>query len=188
MPRKLFKRFIPERNRITASGKLSALGEKIHDPNLWHLNKHSVSSAVFIGVFFAFLPLPLQTLSAAFCAVAFRCNLPISITLVWISNPVTIPPLFFFCYRLGAHLLGVPVIDLPNEFDYDVIQNSLRHIGQPLLLGCLLSGIFCASVSYLLVRGFWRWHVIHSWNKRRKRLKPIKNAEKPTTNNMNKNR
>lgn len=175
MPKKLFKRLLPEKNRLSKSGGLGALGERIHDPNLWHLNKHSVSSAVFVGVFFAFLPLPLQTLSAAICAIYFRCNLPLSISLVWISNPVTIPPLFFFCYRLGAHLLGVPVVEFPDDMSLEAFQTSLRDIGAPLMMGCLVSGTFFASISYLLVRGFWRWHVINSWKKRRLRQQQKRN-------------
>jgi len=55
-----------------------------------------------VGLFCAFVPLPIQMLLAAAAAIIFRVNLPISVGLVWITNPVTIPPMFYFCYKVGT--------------------------------------------------------------------------------------
>jgi len=51
----------------------------IHDPNLFHINRHSLSAGVFVGLFIAFLPIPGQVLVAAFMAWKLRCNLPIAV-------------------------------------------------------------------------------------------------------------
>ena len=46
---------------------------------------------------------------ASVLAIVSRCNLPVAFALVWITNPLTIPPMFYFAYRLGAWLLGMDV-------------------------------------------------------------------------------
>ncbi|MCH8176878.1 MAG: DUF2062 domain-containing protein [Proteobacteria bacterium] len=33
------------------------------------------------------------------------------------------------------------------------------HIWQPFLLGCLLVGVVASIVSFLTVRGMWRYHI-----------------------------
>jgi len=55
-----------------------------------------------------YLPPLGRLLIAAAGAIAFRVNLPISVALVWISNPVTIPPMYYFAYLVGSWILGVP--------------------------------------------------------------------------------
>jgi uncharacterized protein (DUF2062 family) len=49
-----------------------------------------------VGLFCAFIPVPFQMLLAAPSAIIFSANLPVSIALVWITNPITMPPIFFF--------------------------------------------------------------------------------------------
>ena len=97
MARKFLKRFFPTPAAIKSNPALHFLGDLLHDPNLFHLNRHSVSVAFFVGIFVAFaLPIPGQMAIAAVAALYFRCNLPISVALVWITNPLTIPFFFYF--------------------------------------------------------------------------------------------
>jgi uncharacterized protein (DUF2062 family) len=120
----------------------------LHDPNLWHLNRYSTSGAVAVGLFMAFMPIPFQMVAAGALAIMLRLNLPLAVALVWVTNPITIPPLFLFCYWFRA------------EF----VQRS-----EPLLVGCSIVGFLSAIVGYFSARMLWRWHVIREWENRKQR-------------------
>lgn len=83
-------------------------GTLLHDPNLWHLNRHSVARAMAVGLFAAFIPIPLQMLLAAFLAISVRGNMPIAVSLVWLTNPITMPVVFFCTYMTGTWLMNIP--------------------------------------------------------------------------------
>ncbi len=166
MPREFFKRYMPDEEKVKKHPHLSRLGTRIHDPNLWHLNRNSISRAFLVGVFCAFLPLPMQMLIAALLAIWIRSNLPLSVALVWISNPVTIPPIFYFTYKVGAAILGTS-LDLDGvEFSIQWISQSLVYIWEPLLLGSLFCGLVFSTLSYFIVRWLWARHVWKTWKLR----------------------
>ena len=108
MPKKLIKKYMPDHETIRNHPHLNKIfGTLLHDPNLLHLNRRSVSMAFAVGLFMAFVPVPFQMVLAAAAAIIIRCNLPISVGLVWVSNPFTMPPLFYFCYLVGTWILGI---------------------------------------------------------------------------------
>ena len=151
---------------------LRFFGTLLHDPNLWHLNRRSASGAFAIGLFMAFMPVPFQMLFAAAGAELFRVNLPLSVVLVWITNPLTIAPVFYFNYRLGAWLLGTPLHDKGFHFtlSYEWLVNELGRFWEPFLLGCLITGGVSALIGYLAVRGLWRLHLVKYYRSRKQRL------------------
>jgi hypothetical protein len=102
MPKKIIHRFLPNINKLLEVRSLRWIKSLARDPNLFHINRHSVSLACAIGIFCAFLPLPGQTLIAVALCCWLGANLPIGIILIWISNPITIPPMFFITYQLGS--------------------------------------------------------------------------------------
>jgi uncharacterized protein (DUF2062 family) len=144
-------------------------GELLHDSNLWHMNRRSVSGAFAVGLFWAFVPIPFQMIGAAATAIAARVNLPISVALVWITNPITIPPMFYSTYLVGAWLLNVPPQNLEFELSIEWMAEYLSGIWQPLLLGSLLCGIVASILGYIIIRGLWRWHIICNMRKRKER-------------------
>ena len=171
MPKRIIKRFTPDHETIRTHKHLRMFGSLLHDPNLWHMNRRSVSGAFAVGIFWAFIPMPFQMVAAAFIAIVTRVNLPISVALVWISNPITMPPMFYFTYRVGTWILGEPPQNPEFEISLEWMANSLADIWQPLYLGSLLCGVIAAILGYSLMRGFWRWHVISNLRKRRERWK-----------------
>lgn len=181
MARKLFKKWLPDPAEIRSKPALQFLGSLLHDPNLFHLNRHSVSVAAAIGVFVAFLPIIGQMPTAAILALLFRANLPISIVLVWISNPVTIPPMFFATYELGRWILDYPHIQFSIEFSWQWLTSEFLKLWKPLLTGSLICGTFFSIISYFAARSYWRWHVIHNWNKRLEARRQVSNISNHDT-------
>ena len=166
MPKSFIRRWLPTPEQVRANNGLKFLGKLLHDPNLFHLNRHSVSVALAVGIFTSFLPLPGQMMIAALLALWFRCNLPLSMILVWISNPVTMPAIFYSTYKLGAWILGTPPLDFKIELSLQWLTQEVGKIWLPLFFGSLLTGIFFAAVSYFAMQGLWRWHVIKRWKMR----------------------
>ena len=39
--------------------RFEIFGKLIYNPNLWHFNRHSVAKAFSVGLFFAWIPVPL---------------------------------------------------------------------------------------------------------------------------------
>lgn len=174
MPRRLIKRLMPDPQRIRAYRGLRFLSPWLGQPNLWHLNRHSVARAMAVGLFAALMPMPLQMLLAAILAIAVRGNLPISVGLVWVSNPLTMPPLFYCAYQLGSWLLQTPARQLPASYSWEWISTQLGSLWQPFLLGSIGLGVLLGSAGYLLTLLFWRWSVSREWQRRKARRKARK--------------
>lgn len=121
-----------------------------------------------LGVFTAFLPIPMQMLVAALLAIAWRANLAISISLVWLTNPVTMPVVFYCTYKLGAWLLRMPPRTLADGVTLEWLSSQLGTLWQPFLLGSLVAGLVLGGVAYGATRGYWAWWVRHQWRRRQR--------------------
>lgn len=168
MAKKFFKRFVPDAHKVRDHKHLQVFGKFLHNPNLWHLNRRSVSGAVAVGLFMAFVPMPFQMIPAAAAAILFHFNLPIAVALVWLTNPITMPPIFYFVYKLGSTMLGRPPHDIAFQPTWEWLSSQLHWIWQPFLLGSFTVALAAGLVGYILVQGFWRFYVIGSWYKRKR--------------------
>lgn len=161
---------MPNHDKIREQKALRVFGNLLYDPNLWCLNRRSASGAFAVGLFMAFVPLPSQMIMAAGLAILFGVNLPLSVALVWISNPITMPVLFYGCYKLGAFLMHTPHQPFHFELSWEYLLHQMSAIWQPFLLGCFLTGTVCALLGYFGIRGLWRYSVVRSWRKRKLRI------------------
>ncbi|ARN75843.1 DUF2062 domain-containing protein [Oceanicoccus sagamiensis] len=171
MARKIIKRFVPDPDWVKEQQSLKFLGGLLHDPNLWHLNRHSVATATFIGFFVAFVPLPTQMIIAALLAMFLRANLPISVALVWITNPFTMAPIFYAAYKVGIAVTGTEASQFAFELSWEWLLNGLENNWQPFLLGCVICGLSVGLLASGLVRLAWRQHTISRWKERRSQRK-----------------
>ena len=169
MPKEALQKIVPSLATIRKIKGLSFLGDWIYASNLWHINRYSAAMAFFVGLFVAFMPIPGQTIAAAVLAVLLRCNLPLSVGLVFVSNPITLAPLFFMAYKIGALIIDVPLQHVEFELSIFWLSNSLAAIWKPFLMGCLICGLFCGCVGYFVISLLWRWRVTRLWKERKRK-------------------
>jgi len=174
--RGFFKRVLPEHHKFQQHEQLGFLGDILHDPNIFHLNRHSAAGGVAIGLFLAFLPIPGQMLLAALLAIYFRVNLPLAVVFVWLSNPITIPPLFYLSYKTGALMLQEPAKELIFQLSFEWFSEIIVDIWDELLLGSLTLGGLAALTGYFTVRLVWRMAIVRKWEERKQ--KKLLNTEK----------
>ena len=166
MPKKLIQRLMPDHQTIKNNKHLKIFGALLHNANLWHLNRRSVSKAFAVGLFFAFIPVPFQMVLAAGFAIIVHANLPLAVALVWITNPLTMPAIFYACYVVGTWIIGVPTRKFAFEASWQWLVDSISTIGPAFILGCGVLATFFSILGYLLINAFWRYSVLKEWQKR----------------------
>lgn len=171
MPIKLLRKWAPDPNSVRNNKHLGCFSRHLHDPNLWHVNRRSVPGAFSVGLFAAFVPMPFQMILAAALAIPCRVNLPISVGLVWLTNPITMPPIFYGQYHLGAWLLSVPATDVEFAPTWEWLTTEMAAIWQPFLLGVALFAVGSAILGYFGAQLVWRLHVWRYLLRRRARKK-----------------
>jgi uncharacterized protein (DUF2062 family) len=172
--KKWLRRNMPDSRSILENRYLALFGKVLHDPNLWHLNRRSAAGAFGVGLFMMYMPPVGQMFMAAAAAIALRVNLPISVALVWISNPVTIPPMFYFAYVVGAWVLG----SQPVGFDMDFWMDWRNWVAvlAPLAVGMLVCATVCSAAGYFGVQALWRWNLMREIRRRRARYRAMAGA------------
>ncbi len=158
------------RDKILNHRALRWLGTRLHDPNLWHFGRRPVAGGFGLGLLIAFFPIPIHMLLAPPLAVALRVNLPITLTVIWISNPVTLVPLLYLAYQVGCWVLGTPVLaaEFGSHFDLATFTKAAHQMLLPLLVGSLICGVVAGSCGYFGVHTLWRWRIRQRQRQRRR--------------------
>lgn len=158
---------MPNPGKIKEIKLFAILGDWLHEPSLWHLNRKSAAKAFLVGLFVCMLPLPGQMLIAAILAIKINANLPISVALVWITNPLTIPAIFYFNYIIGGWLLESPTSQESFQFNLEWITAAIDQIWWPIFVGSLVNGLILSLFGYAFISGFWHWKVKVKWRHRK---------------------
>ncbi len=175
MPRKYFRRYLPSHEQVTQNRYIGWFGRYLHHPNLWHLNRASVSGGFAIGLFSGLIPGPLQMLTAALLSVLLRVNLPVALITTLYTNPFTIVPLYIVAYYLGTLLTGASAGKMvqPPDFDWSTFGASIRalvdwslSLGPPLAIGLVALALLLAAIGWCLVQVAWRAWVVTQWRRR----------------------
>lgn len=168
-PKLFLKRYLPEPHKIKNHRHLRFFGTLLHDPNLWHLTRYSSAGGVAVGLFCAFIPVPVHMLIAAAVAIILRVNLPLAVIFTWLTNPISFGPIFVFAYKVGTWLLNEQVKQISFELSFQWVTEQLVYIWEPLLLGCFILGSISAITGYIAVRLLWRLFLVRKWENRRLR-------------------
>jgi len=161
---------------------------------------HRIALGVALATFVALTPtVGLQTVLALGIAALFRANKAVCIPIVWITNPVTMGPIYGACWWLGSIILpGSPASDftsiqhrldqlttggvswLSQILSYDFwihLFGLVAELGRELWVGCLVVGAVLGIVLYFLtlwgVTGYRRRraaHLLHRLEHRRRRM------------------
>jgi uncharacterized protein (DUF2062 family) len=132
---------------------------------------HSIAWGTALGCFVAMTPtVGFQMVIGLAMATIFRVNKYCAAAMAWISNPLTIPAILYFQYRLGVTMLPITegdaaqkaldtISDAADQFSFlHLWESSGRVLGAlsglggevlgPLLLGSFITGVILAAVSY----------------------------------------
>ena len=179
MPRKYFRKYLPDADKVRSSRLVRLFGGWLQHPNLWCLNRRSVAGAVAIGLFSGLVPGPLQMLTALLLVIPLRKNLPVALAVTFYTNPFTIVPLYLLAYGYGKLILGVNRDESriePFDMDWSDIGGSMQALGdwmlglgKPLAIGLPMLGITLAVLGYFVVELAWRVYVVSAWRARARR-------------------
>lgn len=164
-----WRRWLPEPEQLRQQAWLRPFRRWLDDPAIWRLSRRSVAVAAAIGLFWCYMPIPLQSIPAAALAIFLRVNLPVAVAMCWISNPLTLPPMIYAAWYTGHWFVDVPVDWSALDWSLASLGNLIEAIGTPFLIGSLLNGIVLALMGHLLTHSLWRWHVGRRWQARQKR-------------------
>ncbi|MDO6618906.1 DUF2062 domain-containing protein [Shewanella sp. 6_MG-2023] len=166
MPKKLLQKFMPKPETLRNNKYLRIFGGLLDKPNLWTLNRKSAPGSFAVGLFVAWLPFPFQMVIAAGMAIFFNVNIPLAVALVWITNPFTMPFMFYAAYILGAKILGHNTAHFNFEASWQWVESSISTVGPPFLLGCIILGAIFAFIGFFVIKSLWKYSILFKWNKR----------------------
>jgi uncharacterized protein (DUF2062 family) len=96
-------------------------------------------------------------------AIYWRINLPVALAAVWVNNPLTIGPIYYFGYKLGGWLLQRRTHHFPDEISVSWLVSEFRHIWLPLWVGGVVEGLLFALIAYAVMDVAWRLSITGRW-------------------------
>lgn len=169
MPKKQLRKWIPTPGTVRRHRSLRIFGSWVENTNLWQLSRHTTAKAFAIGLYCAMLPVPGQMIISVALAIIFTANVPLSFSLIFITNPLTMPAIYYAAYKLGAWLLGAEPLEVEFEASWTWFTQSLDEIWLPLLVGSQVMGVILGIFGYLLIDSLWRNAIRRQWQARRRR-------------------
>ena len=112
---------------------------------LWSFKENRVAPAIFLGSVIAFLPIfGVQLLTVVAFAALLKVNLPVIAGLQFVSNPLTLVPIYLANYKVGSWILqGIGFAEKGAE-------NIVHGVNSTMVGGAVLGTVFG-----LLMYGFY---------------------------------
>ena len=166
---------LPTRDELMASRWLRPFATYLSSPLVWRFNRRGVARGAALGLFAGFAVPVAQTPFAALCAVAARANLPVAALTTFITNPLTVPFIYYFAYVVGRTVLRARTDSVfAVAADAGVFERTLNWVvtlAGPTYLGLLIFAVIGAATGFAAVQIGWRIWVSQKWQRRCRKLK-----------------
>ena len=133
---------------------------KFKDRIYWAGDRKSFARAGFIGSFCMMLPVPFQMVLGSVFAYYLRANIPLATALAWITNPLTMWPIWYGGYVFGTWVLGTPDLHLASsnipvgsQLWFDEV---FPLIWKPFYFGNMILGTLIGLTLYVII-GHVHW-------------------------------
>jgi len=145
---------------------------------------HRLALGLALGIFVAWTPtIGVQMVLVVILATMCRANKLVGIPMVWISNPFTLPLVYYPNYLLGRYLLGLFDAQTTTNYSFRQLENLLTKfndmsfyeiafwdklgrllldIGLDLWLGSIIVGLFLGIIVYIVSYKFILWYRTHT--------------------------
>ena len=156
------------RQKANERGKLDAFLEKYHLPRAYfNINRKMITRGIGVGLFWGFIPMPMQMAGVMATTPFLRFNAPIGLLTVWLSNPFTYGPLWYLEYWTGNLLLGRQGLE-GIELTMEWFKSHWDEIVVPLYVGTAFFSTVVSFAIYLLLNYLWIRSAHHEWHILRK--------------------
>jgi uncharacterized protein len=164
-------RHIPTRESMEANRWLRPIAHRVLAPRLWRMTRRSVPRGVALGLLTGIL-IPLgQIPAAAVLAFPLRANIPVAAATTFITNPITMGPLWLLAYQVGRWVLqvddvlpGDPVADAADDIGW--FHWLLAEAGPATVTGLATLSVLGAVTGFVVSTIAWRWWVARKWKRR----------------------
>jgi uncharacterized protein (DUF2062 family) len=152
MIRKIFKK---KQRKDGKPSKIDAFLDKYNLPrDYFSVNRRSITRGIAVGTFWALIPMPMQMAGVMAVTPFLKFNVPLAIAIVWLSNPITYPPLFYLEYLTGNLLLGKEGLD-GIELTMEWFKAHWDDIALSLYVGAFFYATVVNAVLYFVVNYLW---------------------------------
>jgi uncharacterized protein (DUF2062 family) len=166
-------RHIPTRDTVHRYRVLRPFAAHLGHGSLWRMTRRSVPRGVALGLFVAVIIPIMHTAIAAVLAIPTRANVAVAAAFTLVVNPLTIPPLYYAAYRIGAwelHHDGTLVNPAAAERFSSELSRLLFWVHQAsgsIAVGVLTIAAGAALVGYAAAALGWRLWARSRWRQRR---------------------
>jgi uncharacterized protein len=167
MPRRLFKPLSRQRHRWKDRWFTRPFRLLLEHPVYWALNRRNVTRAFALCLMIAFVPIPVHVVLATAAALLLRLNVPAAVLGTFLTNPLTMVPMYMAAYWVGCTLLQIPAHHIAFEMSWQWLTTALLPIWKPFLLGCLVLGVTAAVCGYILLGTVWHLSLVLKYHERK---------------------
>jgi uncharacterized protein (DUF2062 family) len=112
---------------------------------------HELALGIAFGVFSGMMPIvPFQTALAIMLSLCFKGSKIMAALGTWVSNPLNWYFIYYFSYRLGASIIGLP----EKNAVFSSVMAAVRSGEAPMVIVGKIFGAGTAFVSAFLLGGF----------------------------------